>query len=184
MGKHRTIGRFASPQGGESVNAQGYFVQNSTGVTVAGPFATYPEAWAEEDRLNAQAEAEAQRSGARPVDPFACARELAHIWVEEAIEVRTRFFAGHQQSLDRLVDCEHAIREISGAIAAERHHASEEGIPGRVAYSARMLARLSADRRDDADTALRATFCAILAKDTADRLSGAIAMDYPLPVLP
>ena len=37
-------------------NANGYFVQNANGATVAGPFVTAQEAWREEDRLRAVAQ--------------------------------------------------------------------------------------------------------------------------------
>ncbi len=36
--------------GREPPNANGFFVQNRHGATVAGPFATMQEAWIEEDR--------------------------------------------------------------------------------------------------------------------------------------
>jgi len=49
--------------GREAPNANGYFVQNGHGATVAGPFATPREAWAEEDRLRAVA---ARGAGAGP----------------------------------------------------------------------------------------------------------------------
>jgi hypothetical protein len=41
--------------GREAPNANGYFVQNSHGATVAGPFATCWEAWREEDRMREEA---------------------------------------------------------------------------------------------------------------------------------
>ena len=41
--------------GREAPNANGYFVQNSHGATVAGPFVSRFEAWAEEDRQSASA---------------------------------------------------------------------------------------------------------------------------------
>lgn len=182
MSKHRTIGRFDESHSPE--NARGYFVQNGIGVTVAGPFAERSEAWAEEDRLNAQAEAEAQRSGARPVDPIACATELVHLWIDESIEARVRHYAGHLPSLDRLTDCNQASRDISCAIASERSNASEGGIAGRLFERVEGYRRYLATYPDDADAHLRAAFAGLLAQDTADRLSGAIAMDYPLPVLP
>lgn len=47
----RTIER----RGREAPNANGYFVQNGHGATVAGPFATPHEAWREEDRLRLNA---------------------------------------------------------------------------------------------------------------------------------
>ena len=37
----------------EAPNANGYFVQNGTRATVAGPFATIQDAWKEEDRRTA-----------------------------------------------------------------------------------------------------------------------------------
>lgn len=37
--------------GREAPNANGFFVQNAHGATVAGPFATQAQAWTEEDRL-------------------------------------------------------------------------------------------------------------------------------------
>lgn len=48
---HRTIDRTNPDHNPE--NARGYFVQNAHGATVAGPFETKLEAWAEEDKLTA-----------------------------------------------------------------------------------------------------------------------------------
>lgn len=183
MGKHKTIGRFNESHNPE--NARGYFVQNEIGVTVAGPFQFREDAWKEQDRLDAQAEAEAQRSGARPVDPIACATEIAHLWLDESIAARTRHHGGHLPSLDRLQDCECAVREISIAIASQNAFPGLETLPEhmeRVAKDAEKHAHVIAP--GSASWALRVAFLRLLAKDTADRLSGAIAMDYPLPVLP
>lgn len=182
MSKHRTIGRFNESHNPE--NACGYFVQNGIGVTVAGPFQFREDAWKEQDRLDAQAEAETQRGGARPVDPIACATELVHLWIDESIAARVRYYAGHVPSLDRLTDCEHAARKIACAIASEKNVATAEGIPGRIATDAKIAMRFATEDPGDAKKALHAALLSLLAKDTADRLSGAIAMDYPLPVLP
>ncbi len=46
-------------EGREAPNANGYFIQNPHGATVAGPFETAQEAWREEDRLRAAAKAAA-----------------------------------------------------------------------------------------------------------------------------
>jgi hypothetical protein len=43
-------------------NANGYFVQNASGATVAGPFVTAQEAWREEDRLREEAKAQTEAS--------------------------------------------------------------------------------------------------------------------------
>lgn len=58
MSKHRTTARL-NHLDTNAENARGYFVQNEHGATVAGPFETKLEAWAEEDRLNALSTVEA-----------------------------------------------------------------------------------------------------------------------------
>lgn len=53
-------------------NANGYFVQNPHGATVAGPFETAQETWSEEDRLRAAAKAADVTAKARATYAAAC----------------------------------------------------------------------------------------------------------------
>lgn len=58
------LGRTIYRQGREEPNANGFFVQNRHGATVAGPYPTAQEAWAEEDRREPEERAAAARESA------------------------------------------------------------------------------------------------------------------------